>query len=164
MFLPPGFNRVPPYFYVDDAPAFIEFPVNGLGGMQVLRAFGEDGRVASAQNRLEKSTVVVSERPLSHRQMRAAHYLYVEDTDKAMVRAIWAWATQILSVQNMDYGDRQGGARHVTEIFGGYRSNGRKGRNSVLLATGTLRLNSSQSEDLTTALRHCAHACRGNAA
>ena len=88
MFLPPGFNRVTPYFYVDDAPAFIEFPVNGLGGMQVLRALGEDGRVASAQIRLGNSTVVVSEGPPSHRQMRATHYLYVEDADKAMARAI----------------------------------------------------------------------------
>ena len=111
MFLPPGFNSVTPYFHVDDAPAFIEFLVSGLGGMEVLCALGEGGRVANAQSRPGNATVLVSERPPSRPQMRAAHYLYVEDADKAMARAIQAGATQILCVQNMDYGDRQGGVR-----------------------------------------------------
>ena len=111
MLLPPGFTTVTPYFFVDDAPAFVEFLVNGLGGTEVLRTLREDGRIANAQVRLGNSTVMLSERPPSYPQMRAAHYLYVEDADTAMIRALRAGAKQILPVQDMDYGDRQGGVK-----------------------------------------------------
>lgn len=122
MLLPREFNSVTPYFYVEDAPAFVDFLVNGLGSTEILRALRAHGCIANAQIRLGNSTAMVSERPSSHPEMGAANYLYVEDADKAVIPAIRAGATQILPLQHMDYGGRQSGVRTHTEIFGGYRS------------------------------------------
>ena len=59
MHIPPGFNTVTPYFFVDDAAGFIEFLVAGLGGEETLRHM--DGqRIANAQVRLGSSTVMAA--------------------------------------------------------------------------------------------------------
>jgi hypothetical protein len=34
MRIPPGFNTVTPYFFVDDAARFIDFLVRGVGGVE----------------------------------------------------------------------------------------------------------------------------------
>ena len=43
--------------------------------------------------------------------MPSAFYLYVEDADAAMKKAIDAGADLEMEVADMDYGDRQGGVR-----------------------------------------------------
>lgn len=60
MNIPPGFNSITAYFFVDGADDFIEFLVNGLGGAEVLRHMDGD-RVANAQVAINGSTVMVSE-------------------------------------------------------------------------------------------------------
>lgn len=111
MHLPPGFATVTPYFFVEDAPAFLAFLVEGLGGTEVLRHLRPDGAVGNAQVRLGDATVMVSEASPAFPALAASHYLYVADADAAMVRALAAGATQVLAVQDMPYGDRQGGVR-----------------------------------------------------
>ena len=110
MFLPPGFNTVTPYFFVSDAPAFIAFLTDGLGGVEIGRHM-RDGRVANAQVRLGTSTVMVSEASEQFPAMCASYYLYVSSADEAMERATSAGATVVLAVGDMPYGDRQGGVR-----------------------------------------------------
>lgn len=110
MHIPPGFNTVTPYFFVNGATDFIHFLVHGLGGVEVLRHMDGE-RVANAQVRLGTSTVMVSEATEPFPAMPAAYYLYVEDAHAAMAKAIAAGASQIMAVADMPYGDRQGGVR-----------------------------------------------------
>lgn len=110
MLVPPGFNTVTPYFFMKEAAKFIDFLVNGLGGVEVLRHMNGD-RIANAQVRLGTSTVMVSDATEALPAMPASYYLYVEHADEAMRRAVAAGARQIMAVANMPYGDRQGGVK-----------------------------------------------------
>jgi PhnB protein len=110
MHIPPGFNTVTPYFFVDDAAGFIDFLVAGLGGTEILRHL--DGkRIANAQVQLGTSAVMVSEASAAFPAMPASYYLYVENADESMSRARKAGATEVMAVADMPYGDRQGGVR-----------------------------------------------------
>ena len=111
MYIPPGFGAVTPYFFVNDADAFVRFLVDGLGGIEILRTLRADGNIANAQIRLNTSTVMVSEASEAYPPMAAACYLYVENADAAMARALAHGATLDMPVGNMPYGDRQGGVR-----------------------------------------------------
>ncbi len=110
MHIPPGFNTVTPYMFVDGAPRFIEFLIQGLGGIETGRHMNGD-RIANAQVRLGTSTVMVSESVPDFPAMPASYYLYVENADAAMEKAITAGAIQIMAVADMPYKDRQGGVK-----------------------------------------------------
>ena len=111
MYVPPGFTTVFPYFFVDDAERFIAFLVGGLAGEETLRTMGPDGRVANVQVRLGTSTVMVSEASTAFPAMAASFYLYVDDCDRAMARALEHGAALVLPAGDRPYGDRQGGVR-----------------------------------------------------
>jgi PhnB protein len=110
MLIPPGFNTVTPYFFVDRAGEFLKFLVQGLGGEEILRHMDGD-RIANAQVRLGTSTVMVSEASPAFPAMPGSYYLYVEGADEAMARAVAAGAQEIMAIADMPYGDRQGGVR-----------------------------------------------------
>ncbi|WP_022977913.1 VOC family protein [Nevskia ramosa] len=111
MYIPPGFNTVTPYFFVQNAETFISFLINGLGGAETCRTMRPDGLVANVQVMLGTSTVMVSEASKGYPAMSGAYYLYVENADASMARAIEQGAVLEMAVQNMPYGDRQGGVR-----------------------------------------------------
>ncbi len=110
MHIPPGFNTVTPYVFVEGAARFMAFLVEGLGGVEILRQMNGD-RIANGQVRLGTSTVMVSEACTAFPSMPASYYLYVENADTAMDRAVAAGATKIMDVADMPYNDRQGGVR-----------------------------------------------------
>ena len=110
MRIPPGFNTVTPYFFVEGAERFIAFLVHGLGGFEVDRHMNGD-RIANAQIRLGTSTVMVSEASGEFPAMPASYYLYVENADESMHQAIAAGAAKISDVADMPYQDRQGGVK-----------------------------------------------------
>lgn len=111
MYIPPGFNTVTPYFFIEGAEAFVTFLVDGLGGEETCRTMRPDGAIANVQVRLGTSTVMVSEAPERYRAMASAYYLYVDDADASMARALAHGATLEMTVDDMPYGDRQGGVR-----------------------------------------------------
>ncbi len=111
MYIPPGFGTVTRYFFVAQAERFVAFLVNGLGGTESCRTLRPDGRIANAQIQLGTSTVMISEASDKYRPMSAAFYLYVEDANASMVRALRHGATLEMEVGDMPYGDRQGGVR-----------------------------------------------------
>ena len=111
MYIPPGFQTVTPYYFVADAEAFIAFLIAGLGGEESGRSMRPDGCVANVQVRLGTSTVMVSEASTAFPAMASAYYLYVADADASMERALAAGATPVMDVDDMPYGDRQGGVR-----------------------------------------------------
>jgi PhnB protein len=110
MRIPPGFNTVAPYFFSDDAAALVRFMVEGLGGIQTLRHMDGD-RVANAQVRLGTSTVMVSQATPSFPAMPMSVYLFVDDANASMSRALAAGANKVMDVADMPYKDRQGGVK-----------------------------------------------------
>ena len=111
MYIPPGFSTVTPYFFVRDAEDFIAFLIDGLGGVEVCRTMRPDGKVANVQVRIGSATVMVSEASERYGPMSSSYYLYVEDADAAMNRALEHGGTLEMKVADMPYGDRQGGVR-----------------------------------------------------
>ena len=110
MKIPPGFHTVTPYFFVEDAPRFLDFLLQGLGGVEIARHL-EGDRIANAQVRLGTSMVMLSEASPAFPAMPASYYLYVDSADDAMARAMTAGGKKIMDVANMPYGDRQGGLK-----------------------------------------------------
>jgi len=111
MTTPTGFATVTPYVFVEEADAFVCFLINGLGGQQVGVHYRPDVAIANAQVRIGSATIMVSEASADFPAMPASHYLYVDDADSAMGKAIEAGARSIMPVDDMPYGDRQGGIR-----------------------------------------------------
>ena len=111
MTAPAGFATVTPYAFVDEADAFVHFLVDGLGGTELGIHYRPDGAIANAQVRIGTATIMVSEASGDFPAMPASYYLYVDDADAAMARAIAAGAVSIMAVDDMPYGDRQGGVR-----------------------------------------------------
>lgn len=111
MYLPPGFNTITPYFFVEDAQRFVAFLLEGLGGTEVVRSLRPDGRIGNVQVRIGTSTIMASEAGGAYPPMPMACYLYVENADASMARALAAGATLEMEVGDMPYGDRQGGVR-----------------------------------------------------
>lgn len=111
MYIPPGFNTITPYYFVENAESFVSFLIHGLGGEEICRTLRNDGRIQNAQVRIGTSTVMVSEATRKYPPMTSAFYMYVENADHAMARAIEAGALLEMPVDDMPYGDRQGGVR-----------------------------------------------------
>lgn len=111
MYIPPGFNTVTPYIFVDHAEKFVEFLVQGLDGFEIHRSLRADGCIANAQVAIGTSTVMVSEASIDFPAMPASYYLYVENAEESVARALHHGATLMMTVADMPYGDRQGGVR-----------------------------------------------------
>lgn len=109
MYIPPGFGTVSPYLFADRAERLVEFLVDGLGGKETLRTAAPDGTIANSQVSIGTSTVMVSEAGGRFPPSQASFYLYVEDADAAMARALAAGGKLVMEVGDMPYGDRQGG-------------------------------------------------------
>ena len=111
MYIPPGFNTVTPYMFVEGAELFVDFLVQGLDGFELHRSLREDGCIANAQVAIGTSMLMVSESSEAYPAMPASYYLYVENADESVARALQFGATLIMPVADMPYGDRQGGVR-----------------------------------------------------
>ena len=111
MYIPPGFNTVTPYIFANDAETLVAFLIAGLGGVETLRSVRDDGRIANVQVSIGTSTIMLSEASPGYPAMPASYYLYVENADASMRQAIAAGAVVEMDVQDMPYGDRQGGVR-----------------------------------------------------
>ncbi|CAN5412722.1 N/A [soil metagenome] len=111
MRIPDGFSGVTPYVFVGRADDYVAFLIAALGGRELGRSTMSDGRIANCQVSLSGATIMISEASDAFPPTRAAYYLYVEDADVAMARAVAAGAASIMDVDDMPYGDRQGGVR-----------------------------------------------------
>jgi PhnB protein len=115
MYIPEGFNTVTPYFIVCDADAYVTFLISAFDGKEIGRSLRPDGKVANAQVKIGTSILMVGEAPDEQSRMQGSFYLYVEDADLAIEKAIKNGAELKMPVSDMCYGDRQGG---VIDPFG----------------------------------------------
>ncbi|MBO9576883.1 MAG: VOC family protein [Sphingobium sp.] len=111
MLIPKGFTTLFPYVFAEDAAAYVDFLAAALGGEIVDMNRADNGTVQNAQLRFNDTTIMVSEARDPWRQTYGTYYLYVEDADSAMARAVAAGGAQIMPVTDMPYGDRQGGLK-----------------------------------------------------
>jgi len=108
MYIPPGFGTVAPYIFARDAERLVRFLIDGLGGAETCRTM-RGGAIANCQVAIGTTTLMVSEATESFAPSRASFYLYVEDADLSMERALGAGASLVMEAADMPYGDRQGG-------------------------------------------------------
>lgn len=111
MHVPIGFSGVTQYLFVENASDYVRFLQSAFGAEELGRSLTPKGVIANCQVKLSGATIMVSEAKASFPPSRAALYLYVDDADATMERAVRAGADPIMEVSDMPYGDRQGGVR-----------------------------------------------------
>jgi PhnB protein len=111
MHVPEGFAVVTPYIFVDGAEAYVRFLQAAFDAREVGRTTAPNGRIANSQLQFSTTMIMLSEASDQFPASRASLYIYVEDADETMAKALQAGAEKIMDVADMPYGDRQGGVR-----------------------------------------------------
>jgi PhnB protein len=110
MRIPEGFARVTPYIFAEDANQYMDHLIAALGGEDGGRTMREE-TLANGIVHFGGASVMISESGRGFPPSRLSLYFYVDDADAAMERAVKAGMEKVMDPADMDYGDRQGGAR-----------------------------------------------------
>ena len=113
MNIPKGFAQVTPYIFATDADQYMAHLIAALGGVETVRSMRPDGKVANGQIRFGDASVMISDAGRGFPPSQSTFYLYVDDADAAMKMALENGMEKIMDVADMDYGDRQGGAKDM---------------------------------------------------
>ena len=111
MHIPDGMAQVAPYIFAKDADDYMDHLIAALGGVDAGRSKMQNGKLANGQVRFGDASIMISECEGRFAASQSAIYLYVEDADTAMARAIEHGMEKIMDVADMAYGDRQGGVK-----------------------------------------------------
>jgi PhnB protein len=121
--IPEGYHTVTPYLAVDDAARAIDFYKKAFGAKERVRMEAPDGKIGHAELELGDSLVMLSD-PFPQASTRppkeldgtsASVFMYVEDVDAVVNKAVGAGATVTMEVEDQFWGDRFG---TVTDPFG----------------------------------------------
>jgi PhnB protein len=121
--VPEGYNTLSPFLAVEDASAAIDFYQRALGAKERTRMPGPQGTVAHAELEIGDSVIMLADPfpqstakpPKQLGGTSVALFLYVEDVDALVQRAVDAGATLTMPVDDMFWGDRFG---QVADPFG----------------------------------------------
>ena len=121
--IPDGYHAVTPYLTVKNAAQAIEVYKKAFGAQELFRMAQPDGRIAHAELRIGDSPIMLSDEapemgahsPQTLGGSPITIYLYVEDVDTVVKRAIDAGAQLTRPVADQFYGDRNGS---VSDPFG----------------------------------------------
>jgi PhnB protein len=114
--IPDSSSVVIPMLVCRDVPAEIDFCKTTLGAVEVLRRPGPDGTAAHALLTIGGAMIIIeaewptltSRAPQPDGSSPVVIYVYVEDVDTAMERAVAAGARILLPVKDQFWGDRTG--------------------------------------------------------
>ncbi len=114
--MPEGYATITPSLTVDGADKAIDFYKRALGAEERFRMNRPDGKVAHAEIQIGTSVVMLGEASPEHgctspRTLGGTpvgFYIYVQDVDTAIKRAISAGGKETMPVQDMFWGDRMG--------------------------------------------------------
>ena len=117
--IPEGYHTVTPYLTVDDAAGAIKYYKKAFGATERVRMDTPDGKVGHAELEIGDSLVMLSDptpqattRPPSELGGTSAGvFLYVEDVDAVVRRAVDAGGTVTMEVADQFWGDRFGSVR-----------------------------------------------------
>ena len=147
--IPDGASVVIPRLFCRDVAAAIDFCKNTFGAVERVRRPGRDGTVEHALMTIGPAMIMIeaewpeltSRAPKPDGSSPVVIYVYVEDVDKTVERAVAGGAKVLFPVQNQFWGDRIGWvmdpsghvwtiATHIEETTEGER----QGRWSAILA------------------------------
>ena len=114
--IPDGVPVVMPMLVCRDAAAEIDFCKNTFGAVELVRRPGSDGTVAHAALTIGGATIMIegefpspsSRAPQPDGSSPVVIYVYVEDVDKVMERAVVGGARVLIPVKDQFWGDRTG--------------------------------------------------------
>ena len=121
--IPDGYHTVSPYLAVDDAEKAIEYYTKAFGAKETVRMEGPDGRIGHAELKIGDSLVMLSDPfpqasttpPKELGGTSSSIFMYVEDVDAVVQKAVDAGATVTMEVEDQFWGDRFGS---ITDPFG----------------------------------------------
>jgi PhnB protein len=121
--IPEGYSTVTAYLAVDDAAAAIEYYTKAFGAEEKVRMDAPGGKIGHAELKIGDSMVMLSD-PFPQASTKPPQelggssvgiFMYVEDVDAVVQRAVDAGATITMEVADQFWGDRFG---TVTDPFG----------------------------------------------
>jgi PhnB protein len=121
--IPEGYHTLTTYLAVDDAAEAIDFYKRAFGAQEHVRMEAPDGTIAHAELKIGDSLIMLSE-PFPQSSTRspkelggttAAVFMYHEDVDAVVQKAVGEGATLTMEVADQFWGDRFG---TVTDPFG----------------------------------------------
>ena len=121
--IPDGYHTVTPYLAVDDAAEAIKYYKQAFGAKERVRMEAPGGKIGHAELEIGDSLVMLSD-PFPQGSTRPPNelggtstsvFMYVEDVDAVVERAIDAGATVTMEVADQFWGDRFGS---VQDPFG----------------------------------------------
>jgi PhnB protein len=121
--IPEGYHTATPYLAVDDAAEALEYYRKAFGAKERGRMEAPDGKIGHAEIQIGDSLVMLSD-PFPQASTRtpkelggttASVFLYVENVDAFVQRAVDAGATVSMEVADQFWGDRFG---TITDPFG----------------------------------------------
>jgi PhnB protein len=126
--IPAGYHTLTPYLTLDEATDAIEFYKDAFGAEELVRMEAPDGKIGHAELKIGDSILMISD-TFEHTTTRppselggttAGVFLYVEDVDSVVSRAVTAGAEVTQEVDDMFWGDRFGSVKdpfgHVWSI------------------------------------------------
>jgi PhnB protein len=121
--IPEGYRTITPYLAVEDAAEAIEFYQRAFGAKERGRMLGPDGKIAHAEIEVGDSLIMLSDPfpqastkpPKELGGISSSLFVYSEDVDAAVKKAVDAGATVTMPVEDMFWGDRFGS---VQDPFG----------------------------------------------
>jgi PhnB protein len=121
--IPDGYHTVTPYLAVEDAAKAIEFYKQAFGATERMRMDAPGGKIGHAEIEIGDSVVMLSD-PFPQSTVKppgeiggtsASVFMYVEDVDAVVQRAVDAGATVTMEIEDMFWGDRFGS---ISDPFG----------------------------------------------
>ena len=114
--IPDGSSVVIPRLFCRDVAAAIDFCRNTFGAVELNRRPGPDGKAAHALMTIGPAMIMIegewpglaSRAPIPDGSSPVVIYVYVEDVDKAVERAVAGGAKVLFPVENQFWGDRIG--------------------------------------------------------
>ena len=121
--IPEGYHSITPYLVVDDASKAIEFYKDAFGAREEVRMDAPGGKIGHAELVIGDSRIMLSDPfpqssttpPSQLGGTSASVFMYVEDVDAVVKRAVDAGATVTMEVADQFWGDRFG---TITDPFG----------------------------------------------
>ena len=109
--VPEGLRAVNAYLHPRGVEQLIDFMKRALGGEELARYAGPEGRILHAQVRIGDSVVEMGEAHDQYQPMPTTFYLYVDDCDALYERALQGGAASISEPVDQPYGDRNGAVK-----------------------------------------------------
>ena len=121
--IPEGYSTISPYLAVDDAAEAIEYYKKAFGAEETERMEAPGGKIGHAELKIGDSHVMLSDPfpqasttpPKELGGTSASIFMYVQDVDAVVQKAVDAGATVTMEVEDQFWGDRLGS---ITDPFG----------------------------------------------